>query len=290
DLKPLNYPTDENFWQTEDDANSGVAAIYALVRQAFNYSDGLTFYAYGDLATDEFTTENGAPWMIDHVININWSQSVAASETGNPLLRLRRYDIFYRAIDQANRVLKYVPNMPSDAFGSEQARNRLLGEAYFLRAFVYFYISRVWGDVPLVTETMPAELAEDLPVSESAVVLAQCLEDIQSAKSLLTWGHISSSNRAVRANKTALYALEAHVHAWKGDYEECAIAADSVIVHGGLDYVARSGNYLSVFEGQSAEGIFEISQKANNEGTIRGISVHTLMEPYLRGITGKPSL
>lgn len=290
ELTPISYPTDENFWQTAEDANSGVTAIYALVRQAFNYSGGMTFYAYGDFPSDEFTTASGAPWMFNHVIDMNWSFPVASSDTGNPLLRLRRYDIFYRAIDQANRVLKYVPDMPASAFASEQARNRLIGEAYFMRAFVYFYMSRVWGGVPLVVESVPVDDAQDVAASEPEEVLRQCLRDIALAKPLLSWDRGSSSTRAVRANKTALFALEAHVHAWRQDYALCAEAADSVLNHGGLEYVGRGESYRSIFVGQSNEGIFEISQNATNEGTISGIGPNTLVEPYLRGRTGNPGL
>ncbi|GGH26590.1 RagB/SusD family nutrient uptake outer membrane protein [Sphingobacterium alkalisoli] len=290
DLKPMSYPTDENFWQTEDDANSGVAAVYALIRQTLNYSGGMTYYAYGDFPSDEFTTSGGAPWMFNHVIDMNWSEPVASSDTGNPLLRLRRYDVFYRAIDQANRVLKYVPEMPVSAFSSEQVRNRLIGEAYFCRAFLYFYMSRIWGGVPLVTETVPVDEAQDIAATESEEILDQCLRDVTSAKPLLSWERGSSSSRAIRANKTALFALEAHIHAWNQDYALCAEAADSVLTHGGLEYVGRGTAYKSIFVGQSNEGIFEISQNATNEGTISGIGMNTLVEPYLRGRTGNPGL
>lgn len=291
DLKPQSYPTDENFWQTEEDANSAVSAIYALLRQALNYADGMTHYAYGDLPSDEFTSANGGTWPYMNVIDMNWSFPVAASETWHPILRLRRYDMFYRAVDQSNRVLQYVSEMPVSAFSSEQDRNRFLGEAYYLRAFTYFYMSRVWGGVPLVTTSVNVVDAVDVPASGADEVLAQCLSDIEAAKGLLSWSQGSSTTRAIRANKGALYALAAHVYAWQGDYASSAIAADSVVQRGGYSYVARdSASYHRIYDGQSTEGIFEISQNATNEGSIMGIGNLTLVEPYLRGRTGAPGL
>jgi len=291
DLEPQSNPTDLNFWKTEEDANSGVASIYALLRQAFNYAEGMSFYAYGDLPSDEFSTANGGVWPFPEVINMNWSMAVPSSETWHVMMRLRRYDLFYRTIDQANRVLKYVPEMPASAFPSEAIRNRLLGEAYYLRAFTYFYMSRVWGGVPIVTATVPVDEAEDLPASPADAVLAQCLADIEIAKGLLNWERGSSTNRAVRANKAALFALAAHVYAWQGNYAQCAVAADSVIQRGGLAYVGRArSSYLTIFEGQSEEGIFEISQNTANEGTRLGVGYYTLVEPYLRGQAGNPRL
>lgn len=285
DLEPISSPTDQSFWNTEDDANSSTLAMYALLRQAFNYSDGKTFYAYGDLPSDEFATViSGEPWV--SISNMNWSYSVSSSETTNALQRLRRYDIFYRVIDQANRVIQFVSEMPSSAFSSEVIRNKYVGEAYFIRAFTYFYMARIWGTVPIVTTSIDVVGAEDVPAASKEEVLAQVQADIEMAKSRLPWGATVASEKAIRANKGTLFALAAHYYAWRGEYQQCASAADSVIQHGSYSYVSRdSSTYHSIFAGQSAEGIFEIAQNGVDEGTSRGIGVSTLVEPYLRGVT-----
>ncbi|WP_257666385.1 RagB/SusD family nutrient uptake outer membrane protein [Parapedobacter tibetensis] len=289
DLEPQSYPIDDSFWKTEADANSAVTATYALLRQALNYSDGMTHYAYGDLPSDEFSTVTA--WPYSFVANMTWSLAVPASETWNPMLRLRRYDLFYRVIDQANRVLHYVAEMPADAFSSEEVRGRYLGEAYYMRAFTYFYMARVWGGVPLVTRSVNVVDAEDFPAATTSQILAQCLSDIEAASGLLSWGYASARDRAIRANLGALYALAAHVYAWQGDYASCATAANMVAQQGNYTYVSRdSASYHGIYKGQSTEGIFEVSQNAANEGTIQGIGNFTLMAPYLRGRTGLPGL
>src|SRR5690606_3224075 len=92
---------------------------------------------------------------------------------------------------------------------------------------------------------------------------------------------------AVRANKGAAFALEAHVQAWTGNYEASAAAADSVIKSGLYYYVSRDSiPYHTIFEGNSTEGIFEISQNEANEGTREGIGQFTLAgTKYHRTIT-----
>src|SRR5687768_11858994 len=72
DEKPISVSTDETFWKNESDANSAVAAGYALLRKSLNGSDGLAFYAYGDLPADEYTTTQ---YRFGDVSNINWSIS-----------------------------------------------------------------------------------------------------------------------------------------------------------------------------------------------------------------------
>ncbi|WP_437922058.1 RagB/SusD family nutrient uptake outer membrane protein [Sphingobacterium sp. LRF_L2] len=282
DIEPVSSATEENFWKTQSDANAATAAMYALLRKAFNYGGGISFYAYGDLASDEFSSAAiGAPF--DQIIKMDWSYSVASSETGNSLLRLRRYDIFYQVIDQANRVIQNLPKMEADVFDSEDIRNYYIGEAYFIRAFTYFYMSRVWGGVPLITESVQPVDAVNHAAATEGEILAQCQADLTKALSLLEWDNIASSDFALRGNKGAAFALQAHLSAWQGDYEQVIKAADSVLNSGYYSYVSRDSTaYREMFKGQSNEAIFEVSQSENNEGTTLGIGYYTLAAPYLR--------
>lgn len=287
DLEPETFRTDQNFWQSQDDAELAISGGYALLRQSLNYAAGVTHFAYGDLPSDEFVNASGEDW--NDIVTMNWSLAIDATQTHRRMMRQRRYDLFYRVVDQSNRVLAFVPEIPTSAFESETVKNRILGEAYFLRAFTYFYMARVWGGVPLVLQSESPVDAVDVAQASEQEVLEQVLRDIDLAKPLLQWGDASADDRAVRANKGALMALEAHLHAWRGDYAACAVAADSVIARGGYAYVSRE-NYLRIFEGQSVEGIFEISQNKANEGTTAGIGNYSLREPYLVGITAVPNI
>jgi hypothetical protein len=277
DLKPVSVSTDQTFWKNENDANSSVAAGYALLRKSLTASSGLAFYAYGDLPADEYTT---GEYRFADVANINWSISVPAAETGDRMMILRRYDAFYSAINQANRCIEKIPDIPTSEFASAEVKNNLIGEAYFLRAFEYFFMARVWGDVPLVTSTGNPIEQVDLPRIAQEKVLEQCIKDVNTAISLLGWNYTSANNRAVRANKGAAYALLAHIYAWKGDYANCSIAASAVIDQNFYTMLNRV-DFLNIFKGKSTEGIFEISQSEANEGMREGISTYTLKTPYL---------
>jgi hypothetical protein len=97
------------------------------------------------------------------------------------------------------------------------------------------------------------------------------------------------NDRAVRANRGAAYALLAHIYAWRGDYAKAAPAADSVILKGGYSLVNRN-NMLTIYQGKSAEGIFEIAESAANEGNSTGIATRTLKTPYLLTNTGNSAM
>ncbi len=281
DLEPQSALTDENFWKTQSDVDAAVAGTYALIRTAFNSANGIAFYAYGDLPSDEFSAANVYPFS--QVLNGQWNLAVGSADVGNPMYQLRRYDSFYRVIDQANRVIDRIPAMDASVFSSAARRNFLLGEAYFLRAFMYFYMGRVWGGVPIITDAVKPLYAENHPAATPEAVLAQSASDLAEAKRLLGWNNATSADLGVRANKGAVFALEAHLQAWKGAYSEAAAAADSVILSDMYTYVSRDSLvYRNIFQGNSSEGIFEISQNATNEGTRTGIGNMTLVAPYNR--------
>jgi starch-binding outer membrane protein, SusD/RagB family len=296
---PINAPTDANFWNTESEAIGSISGSYALLRTALNEM-GMSYYYYGDAATDEFAARtNGEDYPA--ITQIQWQTFVAPSQVFRALIKLRRWDNFYRAIDQQNRCIKYIPGIAVEKFTSidkQAAKNTLLGEAYFLRAFTYFYMSRVWGDVPLLTETaVDAAKEPNIPRTAQAQVLDQCIKDLQEAIKLLPYVTSASVNRPVRANRGTCFALMAHLYAWKGEYDKVIPAADSVINNGGYTFVSRAtkASYISMFKGNSSEGIFEIAQNSTSEASIltanygdinNNIAARTLKTPYLLTITG----
>lgn len=277
DQEPMSNPAEVNFWKTAADAESGVAGCYSLLRTALN-SKTIAYYAYGDLPTDEFSAVGGED--AQDISNLNLSIGVPASADYRVMYNLRRWDNFYRAIDQASSSIKNIPKIDFTTGQNGATKNSLIGEAYFVRAFSYFYMSRVWGDVPLITTDVAAENAVNLPRASKDAVLAQCISDLKTAIPLLQYGYSSTTNRAIRANRGAAWALLAHIYAWQQNYTECVAATDSVITRGQYSLVDRATNYLSIYKGQSTEGIFEISMNAQNEGAINGIARNTTKAPY----------
>jgi hypothetical protein len=291
---PIDAPTDANFWHNESDATGAVAGAYALLRASLDEMS-MAYYYYGDLNTDEFVVRpNGEDYPA--LTGIQWQTFVAPSQTFRGLIKIRRWDNFYRAIDQENRCLKFIPPISLDNFTStdkQGTKNSMIGEAYFLRAFTYFYMSRVWGDVPLVTETaLDAASVPNQTRTPQAQVLDQCIKDIGEAVKLLNWVPNFTANRPIKANKGACYALLAHIYAWKGQYDKVIPAADSVILNGGYTYTDKSSKaaYIGMYKGNSAESIFEISQNTTTEGAyitpgygdiVNPIAARTLKPPYI---------
>jgi hypothetical protein len=104
----------------------------------------------------------------------------------------------YEGINNCNIVLEKFPDAEID----EDLKNRLMGEAKFLRSIYYFYLNSIFGGVPLVTRVLPTQEYYSNPRNTVAEVLHQVQTDLQQAASALPDTYSSSGDNA-RATKGA---------------------------------------------------------------------------------------
>ncbi len=287
DEEPISAKSSETFWETEKDGNSAVASMYALLRQGMN--NGLFHYAHGDLPTDIFSSDRDLGGEdFNYIQDADWSIAIPAASTWRVMMRNRRFDHFYSAIVQANNCLANLPRIPAANFDTEYETSirHFIGEAYFVRAFTYFYMARVWGGVPIVSDQVSTGLdMTNYQRASAEDVLNKALEDALTAKSYLGWDNVSTVDKHVRANKGAALALLAHIYAWKADYANCELAAKELMNSNYYSYASRT-TYTDIFKGNSTEGIFEIAQNSSTEAAGGMIGSFTLKTPYLTTNTG----
>jgi len=112
-------------------------------------------------------------------------------------------------------------------------KNQLLGEAYFLRAFSYFYLVNLFGDVPLITGTDYTKNATK-PRTPVAKVYDQMIEDLNTAQGLLIDKYVTTTDSSirVRVNRLAAKALLARVYLYTEKWANAAAEATAVIESG----------------------------------------------------------
>lgn len=113
-------------------------------------------------------------------------------------------------------------------------RDQLLGEAYFLRAFNYFYLVNLFGDVPLILSTDYTK-STTAPRTSVDEVYDQMIEDLTKAQGLLTNTYASTPDfpsARVRVNRQAVNALLARIYLYREQWAEAAAAATEVIQSG----------------------------------------------------------
>ncbi|WP_346239582.1 RagB/SusD family nutrient uptake outer membrane protein [Niabella insulamsoli] len=219
-----------------------------LVSSNFRYAGGGTFLQYGLSATP---TVSAKPWNFSYVpywTNLsNWSR-------------------FYQLIAQCNLVIENVSQMPLSLFASAEVRNSYIAEALFMRAYTYFYVTRIWGDPVYVSKTyndVDYGSIPPVPRSPEKQVLDSCLKDLSNAANFLSYT-AGDPQKSIRANKGSVEALKAHIFAWKHEYDSAHFYCDKVINNAGYE-LEPIGSYKNIWNGQvSKENIFELPMKFEN--------------------------
>lgn len=136
--------TQQNYFTNATQAQSAIDGIYDYVRSAFQNRDGIGEAPWSSM---EFLV--GHATTAQSLYNINMINHNAS--TSDPVFS-SVWNNLYKGISNANLSLQKIPGITMD----ETKKKNLLGQAYFLRAFYYYHLVRLYGDVPLITEPVDA--------------------------------------------------------------------------------------------------------------------------------------
>lgn len=186
------------------------------------------------------------------------------------------WDNAYKAIAQSSNIINMIPE------GKDASINNKLGECYYIRGLMYFYLVRAYGrpyyqapernlGVPIVNGT-PANVSSDMLFDDRATVAAtyqQVISDLKKAELLLT-----ESKGASYASKGAAQALLSRVYLYMSgtyespnrEYAEQAVAyASKVIESGAYALLSRDEfmKYPTFSPDNNKESIFVVRRRAS---------------------------
>jgi hypothetical protein len=266
---PITSTYDSKFWTSQTSVNQATLALYKQLRDCFrdanidyNYN---SHFIFGDLASGMFLPAS-REW---NYATITKDQQYDFSYVPYLEGALKNWSRYYKLIAQANLILERVPQMSSSLFGNdEKIQNRYIGEALFMRAFVYFYITRIWGDPVYISKTYNSSdygNIQPVPRTAEATVLDSCIVDLKKAAGYLDYVN-GDPSKSIRANKGSINALLAHIYAWKHDYANAHLSCQEVINNGGYG-LETAASYKNIWVGQSSsESIFELAMQFNENG------------------------
>lgn len=258
DYAPKNATYDAIFWVNGSNAAQALAGAYGLLRDALRNGDvyGNTYFICGDLPVGSPNT--GSEFLLDGVRFWNFQSLIFPSLNYGytPYLEgeVKDWSNFYKVINQCHLIVENVPGISDDKFDDGAAgKAQLIAQAKFLRAFTYFYITRIWGDPVVTKEALKDPAAvQPIPRSPENEALAYCVQDAKEAAAALDY-----SGDKTFADKGAAYALLAHLFAWQHDYQNATLYCDSVI-NSGQYRLEDSSTYKAIWQGNSAEAIFSL--------------------------------
>lgn len=217
-------------------------------------------------------------WQLDHMVNGDAQSDDAYAGGDNPdnfqidEYRLdatnrnvsRDWAYLYSTIGKCNTILNNIGTLSDPALTAAR-REEIIGEAAFIRAFMYFQLVQLWGDVPLqlteVTTISAAELDEIYSIifparAPQAEVYAQLIADLETAVTRVPTTAIHKGY----ITKGVVNAVLAKVHATvePHDYTKVNQYCDAVIA-GGYSLLPNFDDLWNNANENSAEAIFEIN-------------------------------
>lgn len=186
----------------------------------------------------------------------------------------------YETIYATNAILE---GLEVSSLVSTSVKNQLKGEAKFIRAFTYFHLVNLFGDVPLILTT-DYRVNTLAPRANKQTVYQQILMDLQEAQTLLQEDYPSGTER-IRANKSVAAALLARVQLYLGNWLE-AEAQSTILINNTARY-SLLDNLNGIFLKNSKEAILQFQRTPISYPTEEGYLYILVTAPTLVSMTNQ---
>jgi hypothetical protein len=244
---PIIGITQENFYQTEEDAYSAVNAAYAALQ--FELSPGGHFrWFWGDIMSDD--SQKGGSGDNDgyELLLLETFQGPVNTD-----LLEGEWSACYEGIYRANTVLEFIPPMDIDA----AVKNQVMAEAKFIRAWMFYNLVTVFGDVPKVDRLLaPSEY--NLPRSPKAEIWALIVQDLTEAAAVLPLKSGYSQNDLGRITKGAAQGLLVKSYLWQENWAAAQSTAEAIVNSGEYTLMANYADIFTTGGENGSESVFEI--------------------------------
>lgn len=200
-----------NFFSGEKDAQAAVDAVYSQLYSIYQRN----MILLNDLPTDD--EKNGIGMPNQFLIDLEFLRYTSE----NTFVR-DMWSLNYSGIQRANSALNNIGGITMD----ESVKNRLLGEASFLRALYYFNLVRFYGDVPLI---LKLESLQDalIPRAPKEEVYKQIITDLQFAETNLPKTYTSTN--VGRATSGSAKILLGKVYLTRREFQKSADKLEEVV-------------------------------------------------------------
>jgi len=240
---PNDRITSVTVFSDDATAREAMDGVYIqLFNTAFAAGGNQSVSFLGGLSADTYSVTNAVPEM----------EAFAAHQPeATNSLNLALWSGAYNTIYMCNAILEGVADNSSLSL---ETREALEGESRFIRAFAYFYLTNLYGDVPLVVQTdyTVNALKARSPQTE---VYELILEDLNRTAELLHSGY--PDNERTRANRFTALGLLARVHLYLENWELAEDYSSEVLAATELYELPDDLN--TVFLANSPEALWQVS-------------------------------
>lgn len=238
--EPKNRLSNASFWNTDEDAELAVNALYDHLKTAIFRWDSIS-----DIGKPNDPSNSASQ-------NVQGLQS-STSGYGRGI-----WGNSYEAIRAVNDFLVNIEQIESD---DPEFVNRLKAEARFIRAYQYSYLVMFYGDVPFITEPISINEAKNITRTDKETIWDFISTELQEISTDLPVSYNEDEGRITRG---AALGWKARAMLWAGRYQEAATAARAVM---DLDEYQLYPSYENLFsyEAEHNSGVILNKEYIRNE-------------------------
>lgn len=214
DEELLGERSDQQFYQTAEDAELGLTGIY----NALSFADANNrIWVFGDVASDDATKGGNPGDQADITLIDEFNITTINGNLENV------WGIYYDGVSRANWLLDNI----GDISMNQERKDEIIGEAKFLRALNYYWLASIFGDIPVhlsvptVSEMQKAATPVEVVFSDVIIL------DLNDAVSKLP-----ETGSTGRATRYSAWSLLARCHLYLKEWSEAENAANQVISPG----------------------------------------------------------
>jgi hypothetical protein len=234
----------DDYFKTSSDFEAALVGVYDVLQWT------LYNFMIGELASDNSLC--GGESASD-VLGLQQIDDMLHNPVNDQLSRIWQY--MYEGVNRANYMIE---NKDKIDFSR---KNEMYGEVHFLRAFFYFELVKIYGDVPLFTHgRLTAGDSGTLTRVPKSEVYAVIESDLNSAISALP----AEKSNDGRATSFTAHALLGKVYLYQGKYSEAANILEPLI---GLYTLPSDPGSVFLVSGENGpESVFEIQHSKESNG------------------------
>ncbi|HEU0227320.1 MAG TPA: RagB/SusD family nutrient uptake outer membrane protein [Arachidicoccus soli] len=257
---PSSFLSPENVYKSDAGLAAGAVGLYSAFAQRY-YDDGYLWNVEPimDMSTDLMQAGTG----------INVSRAFALSGPDYTTSE-GKVSVTWRYFYQiANSATSVIENANSHDWTDLELKKQVLGEAYFFRAYSYFYLSLFWGDVPIIDKQING-VKLDFQRSTQSKVMEFVLSDLKKSSTNLTYSDYQ--DQPGRINKGITQHLMSYVQLANKNWHQAELYADSVINCGRYALMTqRFGSKKDDPTGNPFWDLFQLGNQNPSSGNKEGL-------------------
>lgn len=258
EILPETSLSSETFFSTEVDFQQAVNAAYVPLRTIVNNRAWLLSEMRSDNTYFGRNPNFGATEQQEDLAD--FAVPEADGVTSNTHV-LNQYRLDYQIIARTNQVLTTIDEVEFDA----DSKNKIKGEAHFLRAYAYFELVRYYGQVPLHLTPVSERSEAALPLASVEELYTQIIGDAEQAIQMLP---PKSQQEAGRATSGAARTLLADVYMVRQNWADAERLLKEVVESGEYELIPDYANVFSTSTSNknNIESVFEVQFQEGPEG------------------------